>query len=292
MADVDSETECFKVNPVQPALDTEAVDENGDPITTALPFGSTIYDQATLTGTANQPGDPVIEPTTAGGEAEGTITFKLYGPLDPDNLETSCDTLAAGFPAAGIVVDVSGDSPPAYGGAGSTPPVSFVPQGPGVYHWKAVYSGDLPNTLGDDHNADCDDSAESVTIQQLQPTMDTAQSFVPNDSATITVDAGAGDLEGSVVFQLFVDDPECDGTAAYTSDPIDVSDTDDPGDTSLSDTVESANETSYNVSGTTFHWVVAFTSDNPAHLDVTSGCGNETSSITIDNGDTQPPAGP
>ena len=57
-----------------------AVDANGAPITTAVPLGTTIYDQATLTGTANKPGTPVINPTTAGGTATGTITFKLFGP--------------------------------------------------------------------------------------------------------------------------------------------------------------------------------------------------------------------
>ena len=54
-----------------------------------------------LGNTANQPGTPVINPTTAGAPADGTITFFLYGP-------DQCTTLAAGFPSAGIAVSVSG----------------------------------------------------------------------------------------------------------------------------------------------------------------------------------------
>jgi hypothetical protein len=59
--------------------------------TTAGPdinLGQTLSDKATLTGTATQPTDPVINLTgTGGAPADGTITFKLYG---PDN----CTSLA------------------------------------------------------------------------------------------------------------------------------------------------------------------------------------------------------
>ena len=214
--------------------------------------------------------------------ANGSIDFTLMG---PDSGGTVCDTAATGTAGSNPEnVTVTGDDD--YFTTG------FTPDSPGDFHWVAEYTGDSPNTLGASHNDECDDTDEDVTVEQLQPTMETAQNFVPNDSATITVDAGAGDLGGSVVFELFVDDTDCSGTAAYTSAPIAVSDTDDVGDVTLSDTVESANETAYDVTGTTFSWVVTFTSNNSAHLGVSSPCTNETSSITIDNGATQPPAGP
>jgi hypothetical protein len=116
--------------------------------------------------------------------------------------------------------------------------------------------------------------------------MDTAQSFVPNDAATITVASGGGNLAGSVVFQLFVNDATCAGPAAYTSAAIDITTGSGSG---LSRTVMSSNSTAYATSGTTFHWVVTYTSSNVFHENVASGCGNEHSSITIDNGVTQPP---
>ena len=48
--------ECFTVTPVTPTLDTEAV---ASPVV----FGNPVQDNATLTETATQPGDPVINPT-------------------------------------------------------------------------------------------------------------------------------------------------------------------------------------------------------------------------------------
>ena len=120
--------------------------------------------------------------------------------------------------------------------------------------------------------------------------MDTAQNFVPNNSATITVaDSGAGDLAGTVTFNLYVNDTDCSGTAAYTSDAIDITTGSGSG---TSRTVMSANAQAYDTDGTTFSWVVDFDSTNQAHLDVSSPCTNETSSITIDNGAQQPPAAP
>jgi hypothetical protein len=276
----DTATECFEVLPVQPDLDTQAVDANGDPLTGDVSFGSAVYDLASLSGTANQPGDnggnttyPSINATN-GDPAGGTITFTLYG---PDGSSTDCNTVATGTgsnPETGVAV--SGDDD--YQSSG------FTPDQPGDFHWAASYSGDSPNTLDADHNTACDDTDEDVTVQQLQPTMDTAQDFVPNDSATITVESGAGDLDGDVVFELFVDNTTCTGTADYTSSSLAVSATDDPNSPTISDTVSSDNATAYDTDGTTFSWRVSFTSNNSAHKDVTSACNNENSSINIDNG--------
>jgi hypothetical protein len=230
------------------------------------------------------PGDPANSEydsinATNGAGADGTITFTLIGPDD-------CSTVATGS-AGDNPEDVGVDGDDDYFTSG------FTTDSPGDFHWQAVYDGSTSgNTLGTDHNLDCSEEAEDVTVEQLQPTMDTEQEFVPNDSATITVEAGAGDLDGYVVFKLYVDNATCDGDADYTSDnslgDFDVFDSDDPGDTTLSATISSDNTVAYKVSGTTFHWVVEFHSNTGAHLDVTSGCGNETSSITINNGDTQP----
>jgi hypothetical protein len=247
------------ISPNQPAIVTQA---DAGPV----PLGSVIDDTAHLTGTANQPdGDP----------AGGTITFSAYGPFD--------NTTTCTAPAVYVsVVAVSGDG--FYTASSGTGGV-FIPTAAGTYNWIAVYSGDPPNTLG--VSGACGDANESSVIVSLQPTMSSAQNFVPNDSATITVDTGSGALAGSVVFELFVNDTDCSEAAAYTSDPIDI--TTGTG-TDLSRTVVSSNTTAYDTDGTTFSWVVTYTSTNPGHRDVSSPCGNETSSITIDNGVTQPPS--
>lgn len=248
-----SVTECFKVLPLQPTLATQAG-------AASVPLGNPITDTATLSGTANQPGSPVINPTTPGAAAGGSITFKLYKGSDCTNAVFTSDP-----------VPVSGD--------GTYGPVTFTPTSAGTYHWAALYTGDAPNTLSASHNTDCTDTAhEDVVVNQT--TISTAQRFVPNDSATITA-SGGGDLAGNVRFQLFVNDTTCSGTAAYDSGNIDV--TTGTG-TGSSKTVSSSNTTAYDTSGTTFSWLVTYTSSNTAQPNVTSSCNTENSSITIDNG--------
>src|SRR5262249_55915648 len=70
-------TECFKVNPVQPTLTTNA--------TGPVAAGSPIDDTAHLLGTAYRKGtggggDGSINPSARTTKAQGTITFNLYGP--------------------------------------------------------------------------------------------------------------------------------------------------------------------------------------------------------------------
>ena len=270
--------ECFEVLPVTPVLTTTAWstgDSSGSAVTTPQPFGTTLYDKANLTGTAYQPGTdgqnatyPSINATmdTAAG---GSITFTLVD-------QTACD---ATDPVAGS----SGSNPEAgvtVSGDGNYFSSGFVPNSPGDYTWQASYTGDSPNTLSTSHNDACDETAEHVSVLQLNPAISTAQSFVPNDAATITVASGAGALAGSVLFELYVNDSDCSETAAYTSSSIDI--TSGTGD-DLSRTVMSSNTTAYATDGTTFHWKVTYTSTNPAHTGVTSSCGTEISSITINN---------
>ena len=133
-----SPNECFTVNPVTPTLTTNAM--------AAVAVGSPISDTATLGGTANQPGTPVIEPLTAGAPAAGTIVFKAYGPNDATCANTPAFSSAA--------VPVNGNA--AYG------PVSFTPSSPGTYRWIASYSGNLPNTLA--KAGSCNDAGETSVV--------------------------------------------------------------------------------------------------------------------------------
>jgi hypothetical protein len=108
----------------------------------------------------------------------------------------------------------------------------------------------------------------------LQPTISTAQRFVPNDSATIGVPAGQGTLEGGVVFELYLNN-DCGGTPVYTSASQAVSG-------ALNQTVSSDNTVAYTTS-TSMSWMVTYTSTNTGHNNVISNCA-EHSTITIDNG--------
>ena len=165
-------------------------------------------------------------------------------------------------------------------GDGTYGPVSFTPTETGTYHWVASYDGDSPNTNGTTHNTACTDTNEDVVVQQLNPTIATAQNFVPNDSATVTVASGGGDLAGSVRFRLY-DNNACSGTALYDVTRNIVTDA-VSGGTALNRTVTTANTISYTTSKT-FSWLVEYSSTNGGHSGVTSVCDDEHSSISINN---------
>jgi hypothetical protein len=272
--------ECFEVLPVTPVLDTESVNGLSQPFSGPVPFGDNVYDKAMLTGTADGPGDngpgdsegnfKSID-STNGDPADGTITFTLY--VDAGDTCGAAVTATSGSNPE--VVNVSGD--------GDYYTSGVVTDSPGVFAWAAVYSGSVENdnTQGASHNTDCTDAAENYTVQQLQPSLSTAQSFIPNDSVTVTVEGGAGALDGTVTFRLWVGDENCGGTADQTFGPFDI-DAADVGAT-LSDTAETSNSTAYSGSQS-FYWKVDFTSSNPAHLSIEGVCGNENSSTTVDDG--------
>jgi hypothetical protein len=237
--------ESFTVTPVTPQLATTAGPD--------VVLGNPITDTATLTGTANQPGTPAINPTTAGGPAGGSITFTLYG---PDN----CTTVA--FTSAAVAVS----------GNGTYGPVSFTPTAVGTYHWVATYSGDLPNTNGTSHNTDCSDTGEDVVVTALASSMSSAQSFIPNDKATVSAPAGSGNLAGTVKFELF-ESNDCSGTAIYTEN-VAVS---GASPKTVSTTNTTVSTTAANVS-----WRLTYTSTNPAQKSISANCLEKTA-LAIDN---------
>jgi len=245
--------ECFTVNPVTPTLSTTA---GADVV-----VGQAVTDSATLSGTAYQPADPVINTTGAhGAAAGGTVTFTLYGPDD-------CSTVATTSAAVGV----SGD------GSYSTPAPQFLSTAAGDYHWVATYSGSSPNTNGLTHNAACSDTAEDVTVNTVETTLSTAQTWVPNDSVTVTAVGGAGGaLSGSAHFTLY-DTANCTGNVVYSTgvNGVAVSGTSPR-------TVGTSNTTAVAASGS-YSWSVSYDSTNAAQEDIAASC-HETSAVTIDNG--------
>jgi hypothetical protein len=292
-----STTECFEVLPRTPTISTSATCSP-----TACNSGGTVDDTATLGNTANEPGTggsgdgSINAAASTQKKAGGTITFKLYGPASTatcTNPDPNATPPVVGNLVLTSVVTISNST--TTGGDGTYNASDGVITGnggslalttPGNYWWVASYSGDSPNTSGPVSGA-CADTGEESQIQKLQPTMDTAQNFVPNDSATVTVASGAGNLAGHVFFYMWVGDTTCGSgvlsTATYATASPGIDITTGTG-TALSKTVTSANTTSYSTDGTTFSWIVKYVSDNSGHFSVTSACNNENSSITIDNG--------
>ncbi|MCW2857895.1 MAG: hypothetical protein JWR52_3510 [Marmoricola sp.] len=245
-----SSGECFTVNPATPAVATTAGP-------TQL-IGQPVTDSASLTGTTAQPANPVINLTGATGSAAGgTITFLLYGPSS-----SGCGSLVYTSPT----VAVHGD------GSYGTPDPQFVPTQAGTYHWVANYSGSSPNTNPTTHNTVCDDAAEDVTVTTVASTLSTAQTWVPNDSITVSAPAG-GTLAGTAYFDLF-GSSNCSGTALYsTSSTV--------GGLSPQ-TVGTSNTTPHSASGP-YSWQVRYDSTNPAQRSIPATC-QETSALTVTNG--------
>jgi hypothetical protein len=241
----DGTNECFTVTPAQPAITTTALAGPVD-------LGDPISDVAHLTGTATDPD---------GSPADGTITFNLYGPDD-----ATCSGAAVFTSTA----TVSGD--------GNYNSGDFTPTAPGVYRWIASYDGDSPNTLG--VSGACNDEGEASTVNQDQPTLTTAQSWVPQDETTIVAPAG-GALSGTAHFALY-QSTDCSGIAVYTEavpvsgvTPQTVS-TSNPGTGPNSHTATSSSE---------YSWQVSYDSDNTAQADIPATCV-EVTTLTIDNDNT------
>jgi hypothetical protein len=244
----DGVNECFTVTPVTPALATQA---GAGPVT----LGQPITDTATLTGTANQPGTPAINPTTPGAPADGTITFTAFGP-------NNCTTVAFT-----TTVSVSGD--------GTYGPVSFTPTAIGTYHWAAVYSGDPPNTNGTSHNLDCTDTSENVTVTTTTVST-SAQTWLPNDTGTVATVGGAP-LNGTLSIQLYTGD-NC-GVTSGSAVPGQLYSTTLTNATSPA--TLTTNNTSFSVTVTSsVSWLVTFASSDP---NVTGSSHCESTSLTITN---------
>ncbi|MFH8250323.1 hemagglutinin [Microbacterium sp. B2969] len=242
--------ECFTVNPVTPGLATTAGDD--------VYLGGSVSDSATLSGTATQPANPVINLTGTGGAAAGgSVTFTLYGPND-------CTTVAY----TSAAVPVSGDNTYA------TPNPQFVPGAAGTYHWVASYTGSSPNTNSTSHNTACDDTNEDVVVNTVASSLSSAQTWVPNDSVTVSAPNG-GALAGTVSFELFAL-ANCGGSSIYSTTVAVAG--------ASPQTVSSANTTPQSVSGT-YSWRVGYDSTNPAQRDIPGSC-HEASTLTITNGGT------
>jgi hypothetical protein len=114
------------------------------------------------------------------------------------------------------------------------------------------------------------------TLQAQASSMTSTQSFIPNDSATITAPAGTGNLAGTVKFELF-ESSDCSGSAIYTKDNVAVSGA-SPKTVSTDNTTVST--TSANVS-----WQLTYTSTNSLQKSIPATCLEKTA-LTINNGGT------
>ena len=173
-------TECFVVDKKVPSISTTA--------TTTVSISGSISDSAILSGTTS--------------DAGGSITFRAYGPANPN-----CSGTAA-FTSAPFAVN----------GDGTYGPATFTPDTAGTYRWIATYSGDNKNAL---KAGACNDDGETSTVTKVNPTIAT-QASAPvivggQISDTATVSAGHSPT-GTVTFNLYgPTDANCLGNPIFTS---------------------------------------------------------------------------
>src|SRR5262249_31521526 len=110
-----------------------------------------------------------------------------------------------------------------------------------------------------------------VVVTSVASSMTSAQSFIPNDKATISAPAG-GNLAGSVKFEVF-ESTDCSGTAIFTQ-TVPVS---GASPQTVSTTNTTVSTTAANVS-----WQLTYTSTNPAQRSIPANC-LEKSVLTINN---------
>lgn len=264
-------SECFVVNPRQPAIVTQAS-------TGPVDFGNPISDTATLSNTAHKPGtggpagsNGSINPTSLGGDATGTITFRAFGP-------DSCSTVA--FTSTPQAVTGNGDYQ-----------ASFTPTSPGQYIWVASYTGDLPNTLGVSEGtcAGAPD-AEKVTVRQIPTTIETSPRAYPNDSATVTSTVAGDSLPsgGTIQFRLFDSQATCAaGADAQTvgQDGLLYKESDTSVGGAHSDSATTSNTTVAVSTSATVYWRVTYATGDSAHTGRQSACVENTSmTFTIEAG--------
>lgn len=257
--------ECFTVAKVTPTLSTSA----GPDVTLNQP----VTDTATLAGAATEPGTdgtntfyPSIN-ATAGAYA-GTIAFVLKGPSN-----TGCGSDATGTANGSLTLNVNTTT-----GNGSYGPVSFTPDQVGNFHWQATYTntGSANNTSPVVHNANCDDTAEDVTVTGTAA-FTTAQNWLPNDAATLTAPAGTT-LNGTLTFTLY-GTANCTGSSLYTENFTITAG--DPAGTTRTTTNGSVPATTYLATASgSFSWLVTY---NDTSLNDPANSCKEDSTLTVDN---------
>jgi hypothetical protein len=212
--------------------------------TPSVQIGNPISDDAILSGVS----------ATAGG----TITFHLFD--------------AAGCAAADEVS--TGLSPVTVSGPGTYNSGDFTPTAVGTYYWTASYSGDPNNAPA---STACGDDGESSVVTKGDSHISTAQTLVPNDSATVT---NSGALDGTLSFKLFAPNNSTCATGASDPAPVALTGTISfvlSGNSPQTRSTNNDADTDTLAGGVhadalgTWHWLVTYTGDSTLN-DSSSNC--------------------
>jgi hypothetical protein len=180
--------------------------------------------------------------------AAGSVAFKYYGSAD------DCANDTSGTAAGGGTLS---------SGSATSNTVQF--NTPGTFYWKAFFTG---TGLNNDSQSPCN---EILTVQKASPTLGTAPTLTPQDSATLSGIVAGGSGTMSVSFKLFgPGNATCDplGDAPIYTESIDVT-----ADGTVTTSNTSLTLDSSSASGV-YRWLVNFTG-NSKNNDNPGVCGDE-----------------
>jgi hypothetical protein len=248
----ESETKCLDANESSLVMETPGVTTTLS--SSSVNVGAKVHDGATLSWSST------FKPS-------GTVTYTVY----TDEACTTQATTGAGkqIDAQPGAVTVNSD-----GSVPNSPDATF--QQSGTYYWQAAYSGDANYNAA---KSEC--LSEVLVVNKLNSTISTAQTWLPQDTATIDHSGG------SVVFTLFknvTDAKTCTGgsTAYGPTSSINVVEVNGLFKASTSNTTFFVHDPV--ATGDTYYWKAEYTSGDTSHKDVTSSCQESTAFASLSNG--------
>jgi hypothetical protein len=232
-----------------PGLSTLASADFSTPV---IP-GTAVHDTATVKVTTTSTNVP--DPT-------GTVTFFLCAPVAVGQPPSACTTggtnigtgtLSGGTPGDGEAVAVSPDVNCAIAGAGCSTATGVNPLASGVYCFRAEWPGDANYPGSQTHT---NSTTECFAVKDTSD-ISTAQKWLPNDSATVTLASGAT-ATGTVTFTLY-DNGTCDGNVIKTYSDVALD---------VTGTAKTNNTTDYIVTtpGATVSWLAVYTPTDPSSV--------------------------
>jgi hypothetical protein len=247
-----NETVAVGVSPVTVTTDL-LFGDGGGAVSLTVPAGSTVNDQATLTGTS-----------AVTGTVTGTITYNVYS--DP-----ACTQL------------VNGGSPEPISEGGVPLSQDVTLDTPGTYYWQAVYSGDSANAGA---SSTCGPSGEVETVQpgEIPISLATTLAGGGKSGAVISVPAGtavtdtvtasgddASKATGAVTYNVYSDAACTKLVSAGSAEAINPS---TPG------TFPPSQVVALSAQGT-YYWQASYTGDaNNAAATSTCGTSGEVETVT------------
>jgi hypothetical protein len=256
--------ECFTVSQIATTVvTTPSVGQNG-----STTFGNTgVTDSATID--AAQDG---------GGAITGSVTFFICNPTQVATNGGTCSTggTQVGSPVTNLV-DQSKTPPEAIATSSA---YSAGVNATGTWCWRAVYDpGTNTNYTG---NSDAS-STECFTVTDTT-TSTSAQTWYPNDSASVSAHSTGDTVSGTLSIQLY-SNADCGASEPVGNKGAVSGQSYSSGDKTNQSTitVSSSKQTTFGVDTTNqgnYSWLVTFTSDNP-NVSGSSHC--ESSDLTISN---------